>query len=427
MKHKLTIFFLLLALCPLQLFGQQLTILSLMEDPNDATARAPETRRLDAIRRPCALLKVMLTENGATFNSTDLIEASGLKMDQYWVYLAQGAKLLDINVPGFHPLSIRLSDINPAINALQGNRTYVLTLSGEKNLTDKQQLIFQVSPSTALLEVDGAPWHLSNGIASQRVNYGIHTYRLSMADYYTQEGVVAVYRADAPTQDVIELKPAFGMLNVRMPIEADETLVYANSQLIGYGSVTGCKLPSGKYLLRILTRYYKPFEREIEITDGKSTSIDAVLTPDFADVTLQAKSKAEIWIDGTMMGTTKWNGRLKTGEYLIQVYMPNRQPQSQVITITPESPSIIMLDAPQPRFGSLAIESQPMTDATILIDGVEQGTTPQICKMIPIGKHTVELKKEGYKTASTQVIIEENKTAELTIKLEEKTSRSFWK
>lgn len=118
--------------------SQQLTVMSFIEDTSDLTARTLEGRRLDANGNPCALLKVILLKSEASFSSPDLVEASGHKVNQYWVYLVNGAKFLDVDVPGFLPLKLRFSNCNPDITSLKGETTYLLTISSaESKPTDE--------------------------------------------------------------------------------------------------------------------------------------------------------------------------------------------------------------------------------------------------------------------------------------------------
>ena len=70
----------------------------------------------------------------------------------------------------------------------------------------------------------------------------------------------------------------------------------------------------------------------------------------------------------------------------------------------------------QPVTGSISARSTP-TGATILVDGVNKGTTPITFTGISAGSHTIVLKKTGYTDYSTSVTVTAGQTASVSATL----------
>lgn len=407
-----------LALLLHNLQAQELRVTSFIEDNGDVTARTTEGRKLDANGKPCALVKVHLLEAGAKFSSMDLIEASDLRVNQYWVYMAPGAKLLDIDVPGHHTLSLRFSDLNPQILSLNGETTYQLNIDTRTDGPTTQYLEFYVTPAEALLEVDGTPWSLVRGHATRLVTFGNHTYRVTAPDHHTEEGSIAVYNADQRTSKQIALKPAYGWLDVNIGSEVEELTIYVDDKPIGHESVTHHQLSSGEHTLRVVSSLYAPYTQPFAVQDSLVTTIIPQLTADFADVTFNAPEQAIIWINDMQMGTSTWSGRLNFGTYQVETRLPDRPSKAQQITISPDGPHTFQLEAPDYYYGSLAISSEP-TGAILIVDGTERGTTPMLCQRLTTGGHNIMLRLEGFKPVEDQVTVTQDNITELSYMLDE--------
>ena len=66
------------------------------------------------------------------------------------------------------------------------------------------------------------------------------------------------------------------------------------------------------------------------------------------------------------------------------------------------------LNPPIPMTGALAVEGSPAM-ATIYVDNEMVGKTPMIVNQLLAGKHTVRVEKEGYKSVTKEVVVEESK------------------
>lgn len=113
--------------------AQQLHVKRFEKDPNDVKPRTKEGGFTNANGQYCALLKVLLFEEGAQFSGSDMVKASDLEVNKYRVFMSPGAKMLEVAVPRFEDLEIRFADINPEIVALEAGTAYWLVISSSND------------------------------------------------------------------------------------------------------------------------------------------------------------------------------------------------------------------------------------------------------------------------------------------------------
>ena len=93
-------------------------------DVNDLTAVT--SGRKDANDQYCALLKVLLPFDNVTVKG-DMVGEPLFKTNEYWVYLPQGSKEIEINYPDFEPLKVNFK--KAGIDNLIGKNTYKVSIS----------------------------------------------------------------------------------------------------------------------------------------------------------------------------------------------------------------------------------------------------------------------------------------------------------
>ncbi len=124
-KHRLMTLMLCL-LCAVSTWSQDLKVRSFGIAEGDISARTYE--RVDANKMPCGLVKVQLAAAGATFDETGFVIGDVKRRgSEYWVYMNQRAYLLQVDCPGFLPLSINLRDYGLK-DGIQGKVTYKLVI-----------------------------------------------------------------------------------------------------------------------------------------------------------------------------------------------------------------------------------------------------------------------------------------------------------
>ncbi len=193
----------------------------------------------------------------------------------------------------------------------------------------------------------------------------------------------------------------------------------AQEELFGNADVTGAvakNLEYGTYTYKVLATNYHMVEGRFTLNNRLETHIENVnLRPNFSDITFNVDADADIYINGEKKGTRQWSGVLKAGSYQVECRQANHKTSSQYIQVTENDNRTIKLKTPEPILGSVAITSNPLR-AEIMIDGKSYGQTPKKIDLL-IGKHTIEISKEGYKSETQSFEVKEERTTEINITL----------
>ena len=192
-------------------------------------------------------------------------------------------------------------------------------------------------------------------------------------------------------------------------------------KLFGAIDIEGCaakKLRLGEYSYRVVSENYHESEGRIVLSTNNGKHIEQVtLRPNFARITLNVSLDADIYVNDEKKGTGTWNGILTSGTYSIECRKEKHKSSFETITVEEGKDVAYTLKAPEPITGVLSLLSSPLR-AAITIDGKPAGETPSIVENLLIGEHKVTLSKNGYKSATIDVIIKENETTEHNVTLQ---------
>lgn len=233
-----------------------------------------------------------------------------------------------------------------------------------------------------------------SGNFAERLEYGIYYYKVEHPDYETFYGVVEL--GAATPKQLVTLTPAFGYLDIyTSPAGAT---AYINGKVVG---TTPCSvndpLPKGVVEVFLDMDDYYTVTKEVTIVgDGSRQSINEVLRPRYATVTLTCPdSEAEIWMDNEFMGKGSWRGRLGSmTKHFVETRRVGYYPQSVYINVEDGADMVQTLPAPKAIYGILDVTTEPF-ECQIAINGEVVGETPYINQLL-VGDYEVALSKEGY-------------------------------
>ncbi len=348
-RLPILIFFVLLTIA---CRAQTLSVESFKALDNDLTANTQGTMQRDQNGYVAALIKVVTSETGFSFDNGMLgIVKTVQKTGEIWVYVPFGTSKLTI---AHQQLGV-LRDYQLPVSVERG-RTYELRLmTGTvrtivEHVQTAQFVVFTVTPSNAVIYVDEEPYSLnSDGQLSLRLSYGNHSYRVEAPSFVSESGTFSVGKEK--TKKTVTLMSARAVLTVR--------------------------------------------------TD----------------------SDAQIWINEELKGTGTWKGELVAGNYLVEARKPSHLTVFQEVVLKQQEQKELTLDSPQPVYGSLLIESNPL-ESDIFIDDVHVGETPLLIEKTLIGSHTVKVVKSGYDVISENVDIYENNTTKVSYNLKQSSVES---
>lgn len=314
-------------------------------------------------------------------------------------------------------------------NSIYYGRVHYIPMEGFQSgstITKRQLFTFHVTPADASLRVfvDGTwqHWPVKNGIAAKSLEYGMYRYEVSAEDYKQEVGTITV--SEKSKQLTTVLRPNFGWITLKVTEESQGAYVYVTNKetsitrQLGQLPLDKEKMACGSYQIEVQKEQYKGYSTTVTITEGKNVTLTPKLQPNYAHVNLSASDGVDIYLDGQYLGTTKWEGNLEYGDYTFETRKNHfRSVYTPIIISELDVTHTFQLNAPIPAFGALVIDGSP-SGASVFVDDDLVGETPLIINQISIGEHNVHIKKNGYKTNTQIIDIEENAEEVLMYTLE---------
>ena len=411
----------LLFLISISCYSQTMSVSSFKLLETDLDANTPGSSEKDQNGETAALIKVVTTQTGFTFDGGSLgIVKTKQTPGEIWVYIPRGAKKITIK----HPQLGVLRDYYFTC-PIEAARTYemVLVTGSVQTIVNQdaggQYLVMSVDPPTAIVYIDDNEVSLQNGSLSKFLSYGNHTYRISDPLFTTDAGSFEIGQEKKELN--IKLKPSYGILQISTkPENGARVFMDDDIEPIGSTPFVTKKLKNGLHKFRFQLSGYdsKTITHEVH-GDGSTQPLEVALTSNFASVTINASDGCTIYINNENKGVGVWKGRLDEGLYRIEARKPGHASVKETITVEKGEDKIVSLAAPTPIYGGLNITSNPI-GATIFIDNEKVGKTPDIINKVLIGTHSVRVEKEGYTSEMKQIDIVEGKIQELSVELNEK-------
>ena len=417
----LTIFLIGFGLCSGVLSAQNISVKSFRLLETDLTANTAGTMKRDQNNEVSALIKVVTTETGFAFDGGMLgIVGAEQRTGEIWVYVPQKSRKITIS----HQKLGMLRDYYYPV-PVEAGRTYEMVLTTGKVTTIVQEsaggqyLVMTVTPANAEVSIDDVPVEVADGVVSTLLKYGKHTYRVSAALHEPTMGQFEI--GNAKKELSVALQPAYGILQIDSDPAGAEVYIDGDYQPAGTTPFTSKWLSPGKHTLQFKMPVYKTCTMEVAVPgNGATQSVEAVLQPNFAEVSVSAPGESEIYINNELKGVGRWSGRLNAGLYTVEARKASHYSSSQSVEVEAGDKRTVTLSAPTPRYGSLNVNTRPV-GATVSVDGTAlTGTTPNIYADILIGEHTLTVAKPGYAEAEQRITVEEGKVLPVSITLTEK-------
>lgn len=162
---------------------QKMSVLRFQETLADLTASV--SPRVDAAGVPCALVKVQSTIKNLTFGDVPIGNVEYIN-NQYYVYLPDGTRTINVFKSAYQPLIINVDDFG--VSQLKKKQTYILVLASKTENEDKISII--CNEPLAMLYVDGK--YLGDVSSSYDISNGKHDIVLKANEYYDYEGQIVV-------------------------------------------------------------------------------------------------------------------------------------------------------------------------------------------------------------------------------------------
>ena len=394
----------------------------------DMTTTSAEGKRIDQNNEVAALIKIVTTETGFTFEAGALgIVDSQQRNGEVWVWVPRASRKITI-------LNQKLGVLRnyPYPVEIQADRTYEMVLTTAKIETiikeqvRMQYLGFQITPPNATLWVNDEIWELEpDGTATQFLNFGTYDWRVQAPNYHPDAGRVTLNNANETELIPVTLKPNFGWVEVADDGPLKDASFYIDDNFVGKAPCKSEALKSGQHTVRVVKKMYATYSQTVTVSDNETTRIAPTLAADFAEVTLKVDADADIYVNDELKGKRSWTGALGSGSYKIECKQASHETSQTTKEITPAmAGQTITLPAPRPIYGSLNVESSP-NFCQLFIDDQAQGITPKFISELLVGTYTLRLTKEGYTDYTETVTIAKGERKQVTATLNNKPEVIF--
>lgn len=357
---------LMLGVCPMSVKAQQkqkFDIVKFELNQLDGTASNAKYKKIDGSGNLYAIIKVRATGedtgglNEFLFNFNSLKSIVEDKGDELWVYVQKNAKVVTISREGY--TTLRNFDLKMTLEA---GKTYNMEIAtyGRMNPAviselNVQMLQFRITPATS--------------------------------------GLVIMYRQEG----------------------ADEYELFGQT---GNDGVVGKNLSFGTYEYKVMSNSFFTSTGRVKLYDSEKVHVENVnLKGNLSEFNVLAPTGANIYIDNEFKGKGSWKGSLPNGSYILECRQEGFRTSTQQITVEPGATKDYVINL-TPITGIISVASNP-AGATVLIDGVESGTTPCNIKNVLTGTRKLTVTKQGYNPVSTEIYVEESKMSKMNFVLDD--------
>ena len=408
---------LLLLVCSSTLFAQpKISVKSFVKQENDLTARIDAPRK-DQNGDVCAIIKVVTTQTGFTWDSDRLgIVAAIPKTGEYWIYVPFGAKRLTIQ----HPQLGILRDYQYPLT-IEPATVYILELTtGKVEVTVTQEtigsewVVITSEPSGADVYIDEKSTGKQTPFSMQ-YPLGVHTYSLSLDLYHPDAGRFELTPDAGKKKIASTLKPAFGQLKLTSSPESGATVVLNGKPMEQTTPCTIDKIKSGTYPLTVSKTLYHEKTQTVTITDGQTTNVEVVLKPSFGSVyiTSSPESGATVTLDDAPTGkvTPCTLDKIIFGNHTVSLRKEWFQPVKKQLVVTEGEKAT--LDVPMTAlYGNVTIATKP--EADIYKDG-EKLATGTYTGRLSEGIYTFEARKPKHTSDIQKIQITSGEQKTITL------------
>jgi formylglycine-generating enzyme required for sulfatase activity len=338
MKKVILVYFFFLSY---SVFGQTISVSSFKLLDTDLTANTAGTMEMDQNGETAALIKVVTTQTGFTFDGGALgIVKTVQKPSEIWVYVPRGLKKITIS----HPQLGMLRDYYLNI-PIEAARTYeMILIAGEiqtvvKQARTSQYVVFQLTPPNAVVELNGELLETNEGTATKAMKFGTYNYRVQAPNYLPEAGNVTINDPQNKHVVNITLQPNFTVVTLNVDNNAE---IWINGEHKGTGSWTG-NLGPGTYIFEAKKENHRDsyMSRDIAVTSEPQTIILQAPTPILGEADINSSpAMADIYIDGKKVGQTpQMVSDLLVGQHSVRISKQGFTDYNSTITVKEGEPS----------------------------------------------------------------------------------------
>ena len=334
MKQRIGILVVVMVVAWMGVAAQTLSVTDFKPLPNDLTANMAGTQVKDQNGEVAALIKVVTTQTGFTFEGGAAgIVKTKQEAGEIWVYVPHGIKKITLKHP---QLGVLRDYYFPC--AIEAACTYEMTLaSGEVRTVVMQDtggsfLAISVTPKNASVYIDGElQGNDGSGEIVKLLPYGEHQYRVEAGGCMPEAGVVQIGKEKSVLS--ISLKSALARLSIAASTMFTD--IYLNEHELTLDRWSG-ELPAGMYVIEGRKEGYRTHKQTINLAKQEEKEvIIPPLEPIYGMLSVNFKPiGAEVWVDGKKLGTSPdIFSNVLVGTHKVEIKKDGHVPYSESVTI----------------------------------------------------------------------------------------------
>lgn len=330
-------------ICALTLGAQNISVSSFRLLETDLTANTAGTMEHDQNGEVAALIKVVTTQMGFSFDGGSLgIVKTVQKPAEIWVYVPRGLKKITIS----HPQLGILRDYYLPVSIASAKTYEMVLVAGEvqtvvKQARTSQYVVFQLTPPNAFVELDGEVLATNEGTATKMMKFGTYNYRVQAPNYLPEAGNVTINDPKNKHVVNVSLKPNFSSVTLKVDGNAE---IWVNGERKGTGTWTG-NLGAGTYVFEAKKENHRDsyISRDITVTSEPQTITLQAPTPILGEADINSTpAMADIYIDGKKMGQTpQMVSDLLIGQHQVRISKQGFSDYNSTLTVKEGETSVL--------------------------------------------------------------------------------------
>ena len=323
--------------------------------------------------------------------------------------LSAGKHLVDISMNGY-------ADWKESVDIIPGKEIDITAiLQMEVGITAELhmkggRLNINSEPSNAMIFIGGKEEGATPKILTD-IKPGKHIVEVRMEGYAEWVKKINIKKGKEIILNAV-LQSITGTVNLES--EPTEAMVLLDGEDVGMSPQIMTGVKTGKHEVEVRMDGYIPWMKMIKIKAGSEYALTAVLQRRRGSLmVISSPSNAMVCIQDKKIGKTpRTIAELIPGNYTVEVKHDEYLTWSEKVEIVSDKETTLKAVL-QAKPGSISIKSKP-SDARILIDGNEVGTTPETIKDLSPGTRMVDISMDGYADWKESVDIIPGKEIDIT-------------
>lgn len=321
-------------------------------------------------------------------------------------------------------------------------RAMLCTAGGKEEFKVKRQwAVLYISPQNAVVTIDSTTYRTMDGMVQAYLPIGNHTYQVESPFYKAQQGQLTLTDS-ARTNLQVYLNPfyAYVEIDTHMP----DARIVLDGKSIGQGKAASGRIMPGQHHVAIYKGNQKAYDGSIAVAASERKVIDLhqANNPIAAHIQEQMQqalqhphvlastadtlhitafdAESEIWVNREKVGVNQATVVLDAGVHAISTRKEGHESHTQFVHVDGGQNQTVKLPTAYASYGWVNVWSN-VIDANVYVDNQWVGKTPCLLYDLPTNrKYTIEVRKEGYRSAQKRVKPLGNELITIEINLKQK-------